>query len=104
MKTQMEENSAGNVVKGEIMAVVEAKAAEGKKPPKKGEPEEPIDIDPATVEVNEQLLGGLSSELKRKCLALMLRTDKLCLRRGYVMDVWDIDIIGSLADLTEVMT
>lgn len=103
LKTQMEENSAGGGVKGEIMAIVEAKAAEGKKAPKKGEPEEPVEVDPATVEVNEQLLGGLSPELKRKCLSLMLKTDKLCLRRGYVMDVWDSDVIGSMADLTEVM-
>lgn len=104
LKSSVEENSAGSVVKGEVMAVVEAKVAEGKKAPKKGEAEEAEVIDPLTVEVNDALLEGLPVELKRKCLTFMLKTDKLCLRRGYVMDVWNSGVISSHADLTEVMS
>lgn len=98
------QDSAGSALKGEIMAIVEAKAAEGKKPPKKGEEPEEVAIDPATVVVDDTLLQALSAETKRKCLAYVIKTDKKALRRGFVMDIWQTELVSSYEQLKEVMT
>ena len=104
LRKPTQENSVGSALKSEIMSIVEAKAAEGKKAPKKGEEPEEVVIDPTTVEVDDALLEALSSETKRRCLAYMITTDKKAKRRGYVMDIWQTGLVSSYEQLQEAVT
>ena len=95
-----QEADAGLAVRGEIMAIVEAKAAEGKKPPpKKGEVEAPVAIEPASVEVTDSLCASIPADVIRRCVATTVQTNSACIRRGFVLDIWEGGSIKTAEDL-----
>ena len=99
-----EESAAALALRGEILAIVEAKASEGKKaPPKKGEVDAPAVIDPKTVEVTDALCASILPEVARRCVSVMVQTDSLCIRKGFVLDLWDGALVKSAKDVDELL-
>ena len=86
----------------ELVAVLEAKAAEGKKAAKKGEVEVPFD--PLTVELTDSLLSAISAEIIRKSIAIKCRQSKTCKQKGFVIDVWQSAVVQSLDDIVELLS
>jgi hypothetical protein len=89
-------------LKEELYAIVEASLAEGKKAPKKGEEPEPTEVDPETLELTDALLDKISPELKRRALAFMIRKEPTCARKGYVMDIWETELLTEYAHFEEI--
>ena len=88
-------------LKLEVVGVLEAKILETKRAAaKKGEEVAPTPLDPATIDLNESLMSSLSSLLLQRCLFAMTRCHSVCMRRGYVMDVWG-DSVRSPSDYFE---
>jgi len=99
-----EESAAALALRGEILAIVESKASEGKKaPPKKGEVEAPVAIDPRTVEVTDALCASILPDVARRCVSVMVQTDSLCIRKGFVLDLWDGALVKSAKDVDELL-
>lgn len=99
-----ETDVAASLLRTELVAVVEAKASEGKKaPPKKGEVEAPVIVDPKTVEVTEALCASLSVDVIRRCLATSVRTNSVCVRKGYVVDAWECGAVKTSQDLSDIV-
>ena len=86
-------------LKNELYTSIESEMQKTKPPPKKGEAEVPVELDPATFELTPAVQAVLSPDMLRRCLASYIRLDTLCIRRGYVIDIWGIDVITSWSDL-----
>jgi hypothetical protein len=89
-------------LRSELIAVLEAKAAEGKKAAKKGEVEVPFD--PLTVELTDALLSAVSVEIIRKSIAIKCRLSKICKQKGFVIDVWQSAVVQNLDDIVELLS
>ena len=101
LKAECVEGDAISILRSDIMAIVEAKQADGKKPPpKKGEELALTSLDPNAVEVTEALCASLPV---RRCIAAMIQTHPLCKRKGYVIDAWDASIL-SVDDVGEMIS
>lgn len=90
------------VLRTQLAAALEAKEAEGKKAPKKGEVEVPFD--PLTVELTDTLLSAVSAEIVRKCVATNCRLSKVCKQKGFVIDVWQSAVVQNMDDIVELLS
>ncbi len=85
--------------KGEVKIFFENKLAEGKKPSKdKNAPVEPPQLDMSLV--NDALCLTLPAELVKSALAYRLSTDNSILKKGYILDIWERNILDTLAELS----
>ena len=91
-------------LKKTLYNALEAEMQKTKAPPKKGEADVPIVINPDTFELTDALQSALDKGLIRRCLAAFVRQDSVCCRRGYVMDTWGAALVASWAELLEATT
>jgi hypothetical protein len=76
--------------KKEIDAALEAKMNEGKKPSKdKNAPVTEVKLDEN--DISDAFCQSLPLETVRRCVSATLLLDRRCVRRGYVLDVWERD-------------
>jgi len=91
-------------LKKELYELIEAEMTKTKAPPKKGEAEVAVAVDPATFELTDALRTAIPLPLQRRCVAQLIRQDPLCIRRGYVMDLWGTGMVNSWDELLEAST
>jgi hypothetical protein len=104
LKFNFEEGDTALLLRAEIMSVVESKASEGKKPPpKKGEVEATVATDPAAVEVTEALCASIPIDIIRQCVTALVRTSPVCLRKGFVLDLWEGGVFKSARDVDKAL-
>lgn len=84
-----------------IIAAIEAKIAAETKKPKKGEEVKPFDI--GTLELTNDLCNSLPHDILRNCVRYILSTKLECSRFGYVLDVWEYGIAGSIEDFQSML-
>lgn len=89
-------------LRAELLASIESKLAEGKKAPKKGEVEAPLDV--STIELNETLLSSIPPQIIRRCIASKIKNNQRCVMKGYVIDIWQTSLVNSDKDFFELMT
>lgn len=83
-----------------IAGVLEAETNKAKKGKKDEEKKEY-----SAVDITEATLQSLSREIKLKALAVKLYLDSNCVRKGYVLDIWnDADVFGSVDALASIPT
>lgn len=93
------DGDSGALLKGEIKALVEAKPSDGKlRAQKKGE-QESVNVATSTLDATETLLSILPQDIIRQCIAAMIRTNSICARTGFVLDIWDGILLQTLENL-----
>ncbi len=91
-------------LRSSLITILEAEMEKNQPPPKKGE--EPIkpEVIPDTFELNDGLRASIDDSMKRRCLSAYVRQNALCKRRGYVMDIWDSNLVTNHDDLVACTT
>jgi hypothetical protein len=94
-------NDDSGSTKAELIAAIETKLNEGKKPPKKGEEVSSGPLDVAALDLSPSLCGALPPSSVRKAIAYTTNKKSSCLRKGFILDVWSSGIVQTVSDFDE---
>jgi hypothetical protein len=83
----------------EIENLIRTKLADGKKPRKN---EEPTELDVDSLDLSPNFCKSIPVQLIQRALVAVTRSDLNLVRYGYVLDVYDYDIITSMEDLKDI--